>query len=230
MPTSIIAEVGGRPAGYAWYVPLASEGYVHNLAVSVGARGGGLGRVLLDEVSARLRRAGCRAWRLNVKVGNEPAIGLYQRMGMREAHRSTGLTLEWPAVERLPAAGRRLEVGPVEPGEDERLEQAFDLPAGQLAWFRTVTGQVLAVLLDQNSTGGSPVGFARFDPGFPGAFPFKVREPAAARALLEGLRPHALPGADRLHLLVEDQPDLVELLCGAGAVRTIELIHMRGPI
>jgi hypothetical protein len=60
------------------------------------------------------------------------------------------------------------------------------------------------------------VGLSVFDPKFPGAFPFRVRELDVAAPLLKAMRRH-VPTDDYVHLVTEDDERLSDLLCRAGA-------------
>jgi hypothetical protein len=73
-------------------------------------------------------------------------------------------------------------------------------------------------------------GLARFDPSFPGAFPFRVRRPELARALLEAMRAHARAEFSYVGVVVEDDAALTELLRAAGAETRLEMLHLRGSL
>jgi ribosomal protein S18 acetylase RimI-like enzyme len=80
--------VAMAPDGIAGFVaawPKAPEkALIDNLHVAPGRRGGGLGRRLLGEAAAELRRQGFRAAFLEVIEGNHGARGFYRRLGGRE--------------------------------------------------------------------------------------------------------------------------------------------------
>ncbi|MGN6501063.1 MAG: GNAT family N-acetyltransferase [Tsuneonella sp.] len=84
---SLIARVGGQPAGLAncftGFSTFAAKPLVnlHDLAVSPQFRGRGLGRALLAEVEAEARRRGACKLTLEVLGGNAPAIALYASEG-----------------------------------------------------------------------------------------------------------------------------------------------------
>jgi ribosomal protein S18 acetylase RimI-like enzyme len=227
---SLVLEAGGAVVAYVTIDTLAGVGYVRNLAVDPAWRRRGAGRRLLTAAAARLRRAGCDAWRLNMKVGNEPALRLYESLGFRTLFRSDSLRVPWRAVDALPPAPRPLLVRDVEPADDAALEQRFDLAPGQLTACRAMAGQILVRLDDAADRAQPALGVARFDPQFPGAYPFRVSAPPFARALLEGLRPHARPEHDHLFVLTEDDAPLAALLRAAGAAVQLEIVHLRGAL
>jgi ribosomal protein S18 acetylase RimI-like enzyme len=59
----------------------AYDGFIDNLHVAPGLRGGGLGRLLLQAAAAHLRAAGRRSASLWVLDENLPAYGFYCRVG-----------------------------------------------------------------------------------------------------------------------------------------------------
>ncbi|MBD9678278.1 GNAT family N-acetyltransferase [Pseudomonas sp. PDM18] len=81
----IVAEEGGELLGYA--LLLFRRGTkvarLYSLATSQQARGRGLGSGLLEQAERSTARHGCRALRLEVRVDNSVAIGLYERRGYR---------------------------------------------------------------------------------------------------------------------------------------------------
>jgi GNAT superfamily N-acetyltransferase len=83
----LVAERGGRVVGMVTGQLLVStaEGgpavLVEDLVVDEGARGGGLGRALLDAVEAWARGRGATRVQLLVDEENAPALGFYRRLG-----------------------------------------------------------------------------------------------------------------------------------------------------
>jgi ribosomal-protein-alanine N-acetyltransferase len=57
---------------------------VYSLAVSAAARGMGIGRRMMVRAEAEARRRGCDRMRLEVRMDNMPAIGLYERLGFTD--------------------------------------------------------------------------------------------------------------------------------------------------
>lgn len=56
---------------------------LYSIATAPLARGRGVGAALLGAAEAAARQRGCRALRLEVRVDNAAAIGLYERAGFR---------------------------------------------------------------------------------------------------------------------------------------------------
>lgn len=222
--TFFAERADGLVVGYLYGQPLSSLGYIRHLVVAPEARGEGLGRALMLAAGRSFRERGCERWCLNVKVDNHAALGLYRSLRMSEAYRSTALVLRWDAVAALPPSPATDAGCALDAADDAAVERAFDLPEGQLAFARAQPGRVLVGLRD----GGRWVGAACFDPAFPGAFPFRVADPTWARALLEALRPHALPGQPGVRAVIDDGEAVVAALTAAGATVTMRLLHLEG--
>ncbi len=87
MAEVVMAEIDGRPAGFALFFPnfstfLGRPGlYLEDLYVAPEFRGCGVGRQLLQHLAhlAITRGWGRMDW--NVLDWNEPAVGFYQRLG-----------------------------------------------------------------------------------------------------------------------------------------------------
>lgn len=225
-PQSLVLEREGDVAGYVYFQVLDGLGYIRHVVVDPNHRRAGVGLALLEEVARRLRAVGIERWCLNVKPDNEPAIRLYARLGMATQYACVAMRMAWDIVERLPSADPHLLVGAARAEDDAAAEVAFGLPRGLLAKQRKMAGaRILAA-----HEGESIVGVAVFFPAFPGAYPFRAREAAHARALLAAMRPHADAGKAWVQLVFEDAPDLAAAFEDAGARRHMEFVHLRGEV
>lgn len=220
----------GAIVAYSFHQVLDEVGYVRHVVVDPAQRGKRYGRAVMDALAAVFREAGCARWELNVKPDNAAAIALYRSVGMRPAYLSTALRIAWGDVPGLPAASREVTARVAAPDEDGALEAAFGLPAGTLLAARKVPDRVIVRLVDAAAPAAARVGVASFDPHFPGAFPFRVADPTFARALLEGIRPHARPGDSQVGVVVEDDAALVALLAAHGAKAHLEIVHYAGDL
>jgi ribosomal-protein-alanine N-acetyltransferase len=80
--TDLIAAVRGeRMVGYAVAWTVLDQSELGNVAVAGEARGEGVGRALVEEIIARVRRRGARECFLEVRESNEVAQGLYRALG-----------------------------------------------------------------------------------------------------------------------------------------------------
>jgi len=226
MRDTLVFERAGGVVGYVSFYKLSQIGYVKNLVVAPAARRAGIGAQLMHGAADRLRDAGAAEWHLNVKVDNAPAIRLYERLGMTVEHRTTAVWIAWADAERL-ADEPGVTALPVEPAEDDDIERALELPAGRIAMGRARTGRVLLQLRDATC---APVGYASFDPAFPGAFPFRAARPTHAGALLRAVHPHARTTDAGLQVVIDDDAPLVDALVAAGAIVKLEMLHYRGPL
>jgi ribosomal protein S18 acetylase RimI-like enzyme len=226
---AFFVEDAGCVAGYGLVRPMRGAGHVVHVVSMPEARGKGVGCVIMEECARRLRASGCTEWLLNVKPDNAPAIGLYRRFGMTMAYATPSVSFElrWRDVERLPDDGARVDgrVLDASGGEDERVERAFALDAGQIASLRARGGVPIA-LFEQ----GDVVAFAGFEPRFPGSMPFRAKRPTLARALVLAMREHALPEHDYVRAVVENDAPLADAMRAGGAITTLEFVQMRGAI
>lgn len=215
-----------RPVAYAYWVPLGDMARVFHVVVDPASQSAGVGRALMREIAARGKAAGCTGWMLHVKPDNVPALRLYERSGLRVVARSTWMQIAWEDVWRLPS-GDPVWAALVTPEDDARVEAAFSLPRGNVASLREGNGNALLLLQDAE---GQVLGFAAFDPAFPGANPFRVRRATLARALLEAMRPHALPEHPSVRLAVEEDEALVSAVRDAGGETLMATLRMAGPL
>lgn len=97
----LAAEIEGRLVGYVMCrielgmhqngsFGIIKKGHIVSLAVDKGQRRQGIGRALVEEVMRRMKAAGLKECFLEVRVTNEPAIRLYEKLGFRAHRRVTG--------------------------------------------------------------------------------------------------------------------------------------------
>lgn len=227
-PSALIAERAGRVLGYAYFQLIGETGYIRNVVVAPGARGCGVGAALMDALRRGFRESGARTWDLNVKPDNLPAVRLYERCGMRAQHRSTALGVKWALVPTLPPPALAVTGLRLEPADDPRFERALRLLDGQLGAGRALPGRYIVGLAAASDH--APAGVAVFDPGFPGASPFRVRHPSLVGALLAAIHAQARPPHDELGLFIEDDEAAVAVLHAAGATVRLEALHYRGTL
>ena len=75
---------GEKIAGYMGIWEILDEGHITNVAVSPLYRRQGIGEKLIDEILRITSMHGIKSWTLEVRVDNEPAIRLYEKMGFRK--------------------------------------------------------------------------------------------------------------------------------------------------
>jgi GNAT superfamily N-acetyltransferase len=237
-PTEEQYEAGIRPhafflwedekrVAYSFWQPLGEVARVIHIVVDPVAHGRGVGGALMRELGARAKSAGCARWMLYVKPDNAPAIRLYERCGMRAVARSRSMEIPWSAVERLPNGEGEgdTEAFVVPPEEDARVERAAGLLTGQIGALRAGGGRVFLGL----RRGEELVGFAAFDPSFPGAMPFMADRPWIVRRVLEAMQPHARPEHAGVRFLAVNE-EVWTAAEGAGAKLMVETMRMEGEI
>jgi GNAT superfamily N-acetyltransferase len=227
---SFFLELDGRIAAYGHGLASVRPGWVRHVVVDSEFRGRGLGRALMREHARRFRAADCGEWQLNVLRDNAIALGLYRSLGM-EIEYSTWVVRIAPAdVTKLPQSPRATELRTLDPRDDPRVEREFELTPGVLAQFRTRQGQRVVELVDAAAPNGGALAVARFDPAYPGCFPFRISDPSLARAFITPML-SALPSdAPWFQFGIERDEPLARLLLSAGAKLEHDIVHMRGAI
>lgn len=215
-PQAWIAEAE-EPVGYCIVNRLDHSGYVRHLVSAAGARRTGVGLALMQHVGAWLSAGGATEWRLNVKPENAPARRLYESLGMRLAWPATTLWVPRDVWAALPSDGS--VASPVV--DFAEAETRFALPAGQLR--HAANDRVLL-----GARRDHLAGLAVFSPSFPGAFPFRAEDVAAARALADGIH-HTFDGPG-FHVTLEDDAGLEAALLAAGAELRLRTLHYVGAL
>jgi GNAT superfamily N-acetyltransferase len=109
----VIAEAGGRPAGFALFFHnystfLARRGlYLEDLFVYPEHRGRGVGRALLVHLARLAVERGCGRFEWSVLDWNEPAIRFYRSLGAVPMDDWTLYRLTGDALHRLAGEERR---------------------------------------------------------------------------------------------------------------------------
>ena len=80
----LVAEENGQVFGYVGSQTVLDESDMMNVAVDSGHRRQGIARALIETLIAELAKMGSRCLRLEVRVSNESARALYERMGFQQ--------------------------------------------------------------------------------------------------------------------------------------------------
>jgi len=83
----LVAEVDGQVAGYVGSQSVLDAADMMNIAVSPEYRRRGVAKALVNELIAYLSKNDVIALLLEVRVSNEPAIALYEKMGFQQVGR-----------------------------------------------------------------------------------------------------------------------------------------------
>jgi GNAT superfamily N-acetyltransferase len=228
-PHAFFLWEGETPVAYAYWQAVGELARLIHVTVDAPAQGRGVGGALMREIGARAKRAGCVRWMLNVKPGNVPAVRLYQRHGLKAVARGRAMDIAWTDVERLPRGENEgeTEVFVVAAEEEARVEIATRLPAGLIAVLRA--GERALLALRWRNREGEIVGFAAFDPSYPGAMPFVAERPWIARRLLDAMRPYALAEHAKVRFFAGNDEVWREAE-SAGAWVALETMRMEGEI
>jgi len=109
---ALIAEMDGRPAGFALFFHsystfLAKPGlYLEDLYVSPEYRGQGLGKALLKRLAALAVERDCGRFEWSVLDWNEDAIGFYRALGARPVEGWTVYRVDGAALTALAEGGK----------------------------------------------------------------------------------------------------------------------------
>jgi len=225
-PQAIFARDGDTIVGYAWSRPRGERLHVVHVITDPAHRRRGVGRALMLELSQRAQVAGLRRWMLNVKPENVAALELYAECGMKVVLECVQLRLAWTNIAKLPKPPANTAIHTLAPSDDSRVEDALGLAPGDFSTCRAFPGRVFLGA----SGDGVPLACVVFDPAYPGAPVLRARSPGHARAVLEGLLPHAPPQHERLFMLLEGDPALESTLVGVGAEVTMRMLRMEGDV
>ncbi len=77
----LVAEVDGMVAGCCGMTNICNEGNIDNVVVAESFRGQGIAQKLMRELIALGESMGIEAYTLEVRVSNEVAIHVYEKMG-----------------------------------------------------------------------------------------------------------------------------------------------------
>ena len=80
----VVAVDGGECLGFAEMRTVAGEAQIYNIAVAPEARGRGVGEALFRHLIEKAEERGCDTVNLEVRAGNDAAMGLYNKLGFRE--------------------------------------------------------------------------------------------------------------------------------------------------
>lgn len=78
-----VAELDGQIVGCCGIRKLADEGEITNVAVTAPHRRKGIGRRMIKHMLAEAKEKGIGSCTLEVRVGNRPAIRLYESFGFK---------------------------------------------------------------------------------------------------------------------------------------------------
>lgn len=81
----LVVEEDGKVVGYAGLSQVLDEGDVTNIVIDEAYRGRGLGAALTSALLEEGRTRGITSFTLEVRVSNQTAIHIYEKIGFRSA-------------------------------------------------------------------------------------------------------------------------------------------------
>ena len=133
LDASRVALVDGGPVGIALAARRGTESWVAGMGVAAGHRRAGIGGAMLRSALDAVHAAGAERVTLEVLEQNEPARGLYQRLGFEPCARARGLECRGCAWCRDDGIERRRRRGPP-------LDRRSSLVRGAVAAWRCERG------------------------------------------------------------------------------------------
>ncbi|MED5579201.1 MAG: ribosomal protein S18-alanine N-acetyltransferase [Nitrospinota bacterium] len=81
--SSVINDVDNKAGiyGYAFWQMIVDECYILNFAIAAEMQGKGLGSFFLEKILKQANQIGAQKATLEVRIGNKPAIALYEKFG-----------------------------------------------------------------------------------------------------------------------------------------------------
>jgi hypothetical protein len=164
-------------------------------------------------------------------------VAFYKHLGFEVVGESVSMEMCFRDVDAMPVYDAR--TGVLDLQHFAVFQEAFALPDSA---FFPANGVTLLGAWDEGDDGAPlPLGFARFDVKFPGAFPFRVVRPAVATVLLREIERHATHAPNKgnvpditqeftlptTRLVVDDDAATAGLLRVFGAIVHTDLVRLR---
>lgn len=196
--------------------------WISRLCVECSHRRQGIGSQLLQVAIDHARKAGMPGLLLYVQSDNLAAIQLYQRHGfetkgsayqflLADPHRILNLPTT-RKITAVPLVEVEPSVWPTFPKEWQDIARLHKPPEQYVLLFR--------------DPGGKTTGYCRFDPNFPGCFPFILEEPSLNLVLvLRALQEYTIPGKEALKLTFSSE-ELAETCRQLGFILNYQLFKM----
>lgn len=145
-------------------------GHIARIGVHPDYRRKGYGSILVEKSIYYLEKRGSKKFFLYVQEKNTPAIELSKKFGFTTETKSHQYIFpKKHLVEKVRGRCRHVEWG-----EIQMISLRFNLNPFQIQQY--FTRENLHVLIYEVM--GQQIGFCRFSPGFPGAMPFKLKDPS----------------------------------------------------
>jgi len=198
-------------------------GHIYRIGVHPNYRRKGYGSILLEKSMFQLKKAGCNKFFLYVKEYNEAAINLYRKFHYDIETKSWQFIIPYKKLPQEPRGRCRH----IEWGEIQLMTLRFNLNPHQIQQYFTRENQ--HVMIYENM--GQQLGFCRFDPTFPGAMPFIIKDPEYVLDFVSILKSYIInPEFDSVKITFDGQENLVNKLVKGKFKINYNLLRMNRPV
>lgn len=197
-------------------------GHVTRIGVHPDYRRKGYGSILVEKSIYYLEKRGCKKYFLYVMENNAPAINLYKKYGFTTETKSHQYIIpKKHLIEKVRGQCRHVEWG-----EIQMVSLRFNLNPFQIQQYFTRENQHVLIY----EVMGQQIGFCRFNPGFPGAMPFILKDPSYIVdfvSILNGYITDKKLGD--IKITFDGQENLVQKLAEKKIPLNYELLRMTRP-
>ena len=191
--------------GYYRVVLYGTLGYIQRIGVKPKFQGKGYGGILMESAMSNLEKAGATKYILYVLTDNETAINLYKKYHFQVEFSTTQFEIPFTVLPKKPRGTCRH----MDWGEIQLMSLRFGLNPYQIQSFFGQENQHVLVL----TALGQQLGVCRFNPDFPGAFPFKIRDKEYALDFIAHLVTFITNKEfEAVKITFDSQPELVNFL------------------
>ena len=154
--------------GYYRILLYGTLGHIQRVGVAPKFQGKGYGTILLESAMGNLEKAGARKFMLYVLIENETAINLYKKHHFDIEYTGWQFDVPLKALPKEPRGNCRH----LDWGEIQLMSLRFGLNPHRIQYYFGLESQhVLVYEINRQQTG-----VCRFNPDYPGAFPFKLKD------------------------------------------------------
>jgi len=214
-----VEKVSKKFIGYYKINIYGKEGHIQRVGVHPDFQRKGVGSHLLERSIYQLENVGCKNFFLYVRADNLAAINLYKKFGFKEEAKSWQFKIPFTELPAKPRGRCRH----VEWGEIQLISLRFNLNPLRIQQYFGKENQYVVIY----EIMGQQLGFARFNPNYPGASPFILREPEYFFDFMAILKEYVTKESDRLYVSFDNQEQLVDFLKKKKIPLNYELLKMR---
>ncbi|NHJ86909.1 MAG: GNAT family N-acetyltransferase [Asgard group archaeon] len=206
--------------GYLLIRIQGNEGHIARIGVHPDFQRKGLGSVLLERSIHHLKKGNCTSYFLYVLEDNIPAINLYKKFGFYVEVNTYQFKVPFKILPEKPRGKCRH----VEWGEIQLISLRFNQnPFRIQQYFGNENQHVLTFEIM-----GQQIGFCRFNPNFPGAMPFILKDPNYLFDFIAHLKEQKVTDeSDYIRITHEGQEKLKDKMMEEKIPLNYKLLKMR---